>query len=127
MGGAQRYPSSNTVTDMMGIASLHPSYGVSRETPLRRRLRPLPSCFRAQIGRQDTQCGRRQAIEAARLPYRARSGLLQLRARLIGESWYVGVVDIGQDQSFVAAERIDVRGLALQIDVVFGVDLQVDR
>ena len=37
----------------------------------------------------------------------------------------VSVIDIGQDQPLVAPEGIDVGGLALQIDVVFGIDLEM--
>ena len=70
---------------------------------------------------------RRQAVEPARLPHRARSRRLQLRAGLVGKPGHVGVVDIGQDQPLVATEGIDVGGLALEIDIVFGVDLEMDR
>ena len=87
----------------------------------------LPPGFAPKIGRQDPECCRRQAIEPARLPYGARPRGLSFGAGLVGEPGHVGIIDIGQDQPLVAPEGIDVGGLALEIDVVFRVDLEMDR
>lgn len=100
---------------------------VSRETTPCAVLRGLPSRFASQIGRENSQSRGRQTIEPARLPHGARPRRFKLGARLVGEPGHLGIVDIGQNQPFVAPEGVNVSGLALQIDIVFGVDLQMDR
>src|SRR6185437_1286530 len=47
--------------------------------------------------------------------------------RLVGKPGYGRVLDVGQDQSLVTAEGLDVGDLALEVDVVFGIDLQMHR
>src|SRR6267154_5677948 len=90
------------------------------------RLETLPASPATQIGRKDAECGRGQAVEPTRLPHGARPGRRKLRARLIGKAGHASIIDIGQDQSLVAPEGIDVGSLALEVDVIFGVDLEVD-
>ena len=57
---------------------------------------------------------------------RGRDGF-ELRTGLVGKPGDRAVIDISENQPFVASERIDVRDLALEIDVVFRIDLKMDR
>jgi hypothetical protein len=51
---------------------------------------------------------------------------LQLVADLVGQSWQRRIVEIlGQSHAFIAAIRLDVGGLATEINIVFGVDLKL--
>ena len=81
----------------------------------------LPPCLASQICRQDAKRGRRQTVEPARLPHRAGTRSLELRAGLVGKSGHVGIVNFRQDQTLIAAEGIDIGGLTLEIDIVFGI------
>ena len=96
---------------------------VSRETLGRN----LPPGFAPKIGRQNSERRRRQAVEPARLPYGSRPRGLEFCTGLVRKAGDIGVVDIGQNQSLVAPEGIDIGGLALEVDVVFRIDLEVDR
>lgn len=51
---------------------------------------------------------------------------LELGAGLIGETGDRIEINAGQDQPFVTPEGFDVSDLALQIDIVFGIDLKMD-
>src|SRR5438552_1332091 len=100
---------------------------VSRETNLGRRLRgPAPS-FATQIGRQDSKSGRRHSLEPSGLPHGPRPRGVELSANFIGKPGHPTVVDIAQDESLVAPEGVDVSGLALQVNIVFGVNFEMGR
>jgi len=75
---------------------------------------------------QDTECGGRYAVETTGLTHRARLRRLELGPGLIGKTGDRVEVGAGQNQSFVAPEGFDVSDLALQIDIVFGIDLEMD-
>ena len=49
----------------------------------------------------------------------------KFRTGLIGKSGHHGVVDVAENQALVAAEGFDIRHLALEIDVVFCIDLEM--
>src|SRR6266404_9472935 len=100
---------------------------VSRETVLCGSNRRLLPRLAVQIGRQNPECGRRQAIEPPRLPHRARTRSFKLCTSLVGKSGHHAVVDIADDQPLIASEGIDIGGLTLEIDVVFGFDLEMNR
>ena len=79
------------------------------------------------MGGQDPERRGRHAIEAARLAYGARLRRFEFGARLVGEARDRIEVDAGQNQPLVAPEGFDIGDLALQIDVVFRIDLKMDR
>src|SRR4051812_26725834 len=94
---------------------------------LSRRNARLLSCLAPQIGRQDTQRRRSHCVNPPSLPHRPRPRGFEFCAGLVGKSWHQAVIDPGEDQSLIATERVDVRGLAPEVDVVFGVDLEMNR
>src|SRR6267154_985708 len=110
------------MTSEFSVGQLFP-----RETALTRSDRRLPPGFPSQIRRQDAERGRGHAIEPTRLPHRPRSRGFELGAGFVGEARYRPVIDIAEDQPLVAAEGFDVGGLALEIDIVLGIDLEMDR
>jgi len=67
------------------------------------------------------------AVQATRLPHRTRSRRFEFGTGFVGQPGYRGIVHVGEDQTLVAAERIDIGGLALEIDIIFGVDLDMGR
>src|SRR5665213_470061 len=66
---------------------------VSRETELGRSYRRLPPCLSPEIGRQNSERRRGQAVEPTRLPDRSRPRRFKLRARLVGEPEHRTVID----------------------------------
>ena len=91
------------------------------------RLRELASGFPAEIRRQDAQRGGRHAIKATRLTDGQRPRGSQLPTDLVGESGHQTVVDITKDERFIAPEGIDVGDLALEVNVVLGIDFEMCR
>src|SRR5262245_20756455 len=87
---------------------------VSRET-LCRRLGCLPPCFPPKIRRQNSERRRGHAVEPTRLPHGSWPSGLEFCTGLVRETGHVGIIDIGQDQAFVAPEGVDIGGLALEV------------
>ena len=83
--------------------------------------------FAPKIGRQYPKRGWRQAIEPTRLPHRPRQRSFQPGPSLVGKPRNEAVVDAIENQSLVASEGIDIGDLTLEIDVVLGIDLKMDR
>ena len=79
-----------------------------------------------KISGQNAKRSRRHAVDPARLPHRPRPRARELAPDLIGEPGHEGVIDIAQHQALVAAEGLDVGGLALEVDVILGVDFEMD-
>jgi hypothetical protein len=78
------------------------------------------------MGGQDAQSGGRHPVETTGLTYRARLRHLELGAGFIGKAGDGVEIHAGQNQTFVTPEGFDVGDLALQIDIVFRVDLEMD-
>ena len=78
------------------------------------------------MGGQDAECGGRYAVEPASLPHCARSRCLEFSTGFIGKTGDRIEIDASQNQSFVAPEGFDVGDLTLQIDIVFGIDVEMD-
>src|SRR5581483_8633506 len=81
----------------------------------------------AKIGGQDAECSRRHAIDPARLPHGPGLRARELAADLVGKTRHHSVVDLAEHEAFVATEGIDIGALALEIDVILGIDLEMDR
>ena len=79
------------------------------------------------MGGQNPERGRRHAVEATGLTHGTRLRRLELGAGFVGKAGDSIEIAAGQDQALVPPEGFDVRDLTLQIDVVFGIDLQMDR
>src|SRR5580692_2755028 len=122
--------SSRTATKQSSRAN------VSRETGVSAKARPrsaassgdsatLPA-LPTQMRDQERQRCRRDAVDAAGVADGARPVRLQLVADLVGQSWQRRIVEIlGQSHAFIAAIRLDVGGLATEINLVFGIDLEL--
>src|SRR5690242_8211140 len=102
-----------------------PSLAVSRETPLGH----CPSFPRlaAEIGGKDTERSRRHAVDPARLPDSPGPLGLELGADLVGEAGHETVINVAQHHAFIASEGVDIGSLALEVDIVFRIDFQMDR
>ena len=84
--------------------------------------RPLPADMRDQEG----QRRRRDAVDPAGLADGARAVRVQLLPDLVREALHAGVVEIvRQLEAFVPAVRLDVGGLPVEIDRIFGVDFEL--
>lgn len=118
-------PLWETTLHVSGIRLRNAKHLVSRETPSPHPGGVFPARLTAQVGGQNAKRGRRQAVEPGRLPYRPRPRPFQPVARLVRQPRHRTIVDPGQHQSLVAAERLDIGHLALEIDVIPGVDLDM--
>ena len=89
------------------------------------RLRCLPPP-RGAGGDQEAERCRRHAVDAAGLADGARPSRLQLLPDFVGKPGQCGVIESRQElEALVAAIGRDIGGLALEIDGVFGVDLEL--
>src|SRR3569832_1390997 len=69
---------------------------------------------------------RSHPVEPTCLTHGMRLSRLELDAGLIRKAGHRIEIDAGQNQTFIPPEGLNVRDLALQIDVVFRIDLQMD-
>ena len=78
------------------------------------------------MGEEGGQRARRDALDTAGLAQRRRANGGQLGARFVGEAADGGVVEVGREaQVLVAAEGLDVGGLAVEVAGIGGVDLDL--
>src|SRR5436190_274568 len=80
----------------------------------------------AEMRRQSCQRGRRHAVDTARLADGAGAMQLQLLTHLVGKARQSGVIEVlAEHETLVAVIGLHVGGLAAEIDVVLGIDLEL--
>ena len=71
---------------------------------------------------------RRHTFDTAGLAERARSDFRKPQADLVRKSGEAGIVErVGDEERFIASEGGDIGRLAIQIDGIFGIDLDLRR
>ena len=85
----------------------------------------LSACFASEIRGENSERRGRHPVEPTGLPDGPRPRRPKLAAHLVREASHETVVNITKHEAFVAAEGVDVGSLALQIDIVFCIDLEM--